>query len=242
MRKRLALLVLAFLLAAAPTSAAVTPDASATSSLVFSNTTVSWSQTCNSCDFLVIGVFASGTATTLTCDFNGTAMSVPPTNDQVLVPSDRVIYQRYLLAPASGTHTVTCVAGSSQDALAGVSQTYTGFAATGQPNGSGNTGTCSICDTISVSTTTSGFTTWGIAVAKNTNSTKSAGAGTVQRVNANDVAIYDSGGDWSAGSNALVINNDSLSNNFGVVLQAYAITGGASAPTSKRLLLLGVGQ
>lgn len=225
-------LILACVCWASAASAAIAFDASSTA-VLSTGTTLSWNHTTTGSDrLLVVGVFGSATDQLTGITYNAVAMTVC---GKVQVTGDRWIYFYFLVGPATGSNQITATWSASQDANSGVAASYTGVSATGQPDScaaTGATGSGNVSPTTTVVTANS----WVIAVFKDLVSGGTAGANTTRRAVTDGIAVYDSNADRAAGSQSL---NVTSTGNNGWVVGSFAPA--SSAPTPRRLLLLGVG-
>ncbi len=228
-----------------PLSCAIAYDTGVDASYVVGATSQTWSHTCTGSDrLLAVGVFGElvsldGTGVFITgATYNGVAMTLvfKQAEAQGNTPgSDRWVYLFLLVNPASGANNVV-VSGSTPMVMGGMSTSYTGAKATGQPEQAFRNWTAA--PGAEVTCTLSAITScWLVMVAKNNVSVPSAGTATTARVTSADaMGLFDSNG-LVSGTAALQATGPAA-DWAGIMM---SILPAASAATTKTLAALGVG-
>ncbi len=163
-------------------------------------------------------------------------------------------YLWYLVAPNTGTHNVVFSnnAAATLTATMCAASSYTGVDQTSPIDTSTtNTGSGSPITSLTTTLTTTTANSWAILWSRNNAGAQSAGTGSTQRVEDDSlsVALYDSNGALSAGSNSMTANFSSSPTLASAVMAAFCPSttgctgGGGITPCSKpgQSLLLGVG-
>lgn len=209
-----------------------------------SGTSYSFSHTCSGTDrILFVHAFKNGTADTITgVTYNGVSMTL--INKQV-ASTDRYTYLYYLIAPATGSNTIT-ISSSSSVAIGGNASSYTGVDQTSPiDTQTTTTFTASPCTT-SVTTTTDNC--WAILTTiigttvepvASTNSTKRARNTTFA-----DAVIFDNNTAITpAGSYSMTVTESTFSTEvLGVNMAAFKPSVSGGSTFAPRMSLLGVGR
>jgi hypothetical protein len=173
-------------------------DTAASSALVNPGTSVTWLHTCTGADgILFVACFGNngGAGNISGATYNGVAMT--QIGAAVQVPADRWLYLFYLIAPATGAHSVV-VSASASIALAGLSASYTGAKQTGQPDANSSSTTIA-ATSFTLSQTTVAYGCWVVAFFK-AGSTPSAGSGLTSRAAAFGMILGDNAMAVAAGA------------------------------------------
>jgi sugar (pentulose or hexulose) kinase len=198
----------------------------------------SWDHTCSGSDrLLIVGIMAppdSGSYNVTNVTYNGVSMTKLGTQIKVSGgTADWWISLYGLLAPATGTNTVSF---TSSNSLAACAVSYTGVSQSGLPDSSNqaNSGGSNV-STFTLSTTVSASNCWLVAAFRGFNQETviwNGGAGTTKRVGSLGGTnpyfhIIDSNGTVGTGSQSLIMDRSSGSERCGGVIISIAP---ASAP------------
>lgn len=206
---------------------------------------ITWNHTCTGSDLILwvgfgLGGTSSDNVTGIT--YNGTSMTL---GTKVQTPLDSWIYLYYLIAPSSGTNTVSVSVSSAVDTKCGASS-FTGANQTGQPDAT-TTNTGSSVTTLATNITTIADNSWVVGVSGASNLTLSAGTGVTSRSGQVVQGVVWLLGDSNsaktpAGSYSMTFN-DSSSVRMATAMASFSPSGGAStsAVFFPKLSLLGVG-
>ena len=179
-----------------------------------SGTSLSWSHTCTGSNlilFVAALVDTSHTVTSVT--YNGVAMTQIASVDAW---TRTALY--YLVAPATGTNTVTITA-SGNNPIYGRATSYTGASQTGVPDSfSTNTGTGTT--SLNLTTTVVANNSWLVGCIGNDSNTQTAGSNTTIRYQLNGWSIIDSNGAQASGSRSM--NCTFASGTVGGVIASFA--------------------
>jgi hypothetical protein len=180
------------------------------------DSTLSWSHTCTGSNRILFVSCMSNTSDDLTgVTYNSVSMTQV---GKIQLPSSgRWQYLYYLIAPATGSNTITVTA-SGTTFLQGTATSYTGAKQSGQPDSSNtNSGTST---SITASTTVVASNCWLVMGSGDNVGGESAGAGTTLRNSTNGNAISDSNATVSTGSQSLALTISS--GRWGAIIASIA--------------------
>lgn len=202
---------------------AIAFDAATTPTKATSGTTLNLTHTCSGSNrILFVGVSAffgsSGTCTGVT--YNGVAMTKI---DSIAAQPNADLSLWYLIAPATGSHTVTATASSSVSVMYVTAASYTGANQSGVPDSSNKGNGTATSRT--VSTTTVLNNCWVVGIGATGAASITASAGMTSRSERDDVSssvlLADSNGVKSpAGSYSMTFTNPNDST--GLVIASFA--------------------
>ena len=169
---------------------AIALDTSSASGLKTTAQSKTWLHTCTGSDLILfVGCFGDNDNDNIT---GITYNSVPLTLiNKVQVPSDRWLYLYYLIAPATGEHSIL-VSESPAEYFSGFGVSYTGVKQSDQPDNN-TTKTDTAKTSITTALTTVADNCWTILLGKNL-ATPSAGTGSTVRQVDSGIGVFDSNG------------------------------------------------
>jgi hypothetical protein len=206
---------------------AIAPDSAAVSALVNPGTSVTWAHTCSGANrILFVGAFGNtgGAGNIAGATYNGVAMTL--IDSQAPVSGERWIYLWYLINPAAGANNIVVSSDGSSIALAGLSESFTGAAQTGQPDAHAKNSASA--GSLTVSVTTVAANCWAVAYYK-ASAMISAGTGTTGRQNAIDQLIGDNNGAVAAGTTVNMSATASASTFGGIIASIAPVAAAAVA-------------
>lgn len=174
-------------------------------------TNLTWSHTCTGSNrILFVGVvgdvITGGVDDVSSITYNGAGMTLAAKRT-VEGSSNRFIYLYYLIAPATGSNSVSVDFSSSHFILAGAIS-YTGAKQSAQPDATANSNAGSNVTSWATSVTVVANNSWAIVVEQGFNSSNLPAAGTgstLRQVDAafGTMAMFDSNGPLAAGSRSM---------------------------------------
>jgi hypothetical protein len=173
----------------------------------FSNSiqTLNWFHTCSGSDrILWVGVMTSSTRSVSSVTYNGVALT-----SLTRSAGGQPVQLWYLIAPATGTNTISVSIGAPNSFVYTSGASYTGVKQSGQPDAQNTNSTSS--SSVSTSVTTVADNSWVVLIARNdTDGNTNAGTNSTERTAgaAGTVQLYDSNGAVSpAGSFSMTVTN-----------------------------------
>lgn len=192
---------------------AIALDSASNWAEAFSVSTLSWSHTCSGSDRILFVAFVHNDDTVdrvTGITYNSVSMTRINSSSQ---GTDGRIYLYYLVAPATGSNTVTVSMNASDDLVRGISVSYTGASQTGVPDAQGTT-TFSAVTSGSLSVTSIANNCWMVmSQSYDANVQPTAGASTTKRGSSSGIVVpgvgfYDTNGAITpAGSRTLNWNS-----------------------------------